>query len=253
MRLFLKISVVTISLMWVGSAAAVEPCADIDTIRSTVAKGDWRSALASTERCIKWNRESAPPPPVPIGWDTIVVGDVYFWEINRALLNAKLGNMNAAQQGVVEAGAWQQRYDLRPRFLESADYDGMGHIARGYIAERRGDSAGAKAEYDQAVSNGTDDTKPLAHSRLAVLALGSGSDSVASDEAAQGGEEPTALYVQGALAEHAGTLSAAIQLYELSLKRIGQTTENNRSLTDTLRCIDQDLVAQALERVRLSR
>jgi len=248
MRLFLK--VVVISLMWICSATALEYCADIEAMRLAIAKGDWTSALATTERCIKWNREGVPPPPVPFGWSTIDVADVYYWEISAAILTAKLGNMSAAEQRVTAAAAWQQRYDLRPSALIIGDYDGTRHVARGYIAERRGDSAGAKREYDQTEFEGDPTTRIFAHSRLALLALNSGNDGVASAEAAKGGDEPTTLYVKGVLAEHTGALSAAVAYYELALKTIGQTTEGHRSVFATFRCIDRDLIAQALENVR---
>jgi Na+-transporting methylmalonyl-CoA/oxaloacetate decarboxylase beta subunit len=83
-----------------------------------------------------------------------------------------------------------------------------------------------------------------------LLALNSGNDGVASAEAAKGGDEPTTLYVKGVLAEHTGALSAAVAYYELALKTIGQTTEGHRSVFATFRCIDRDLIAQALENVR---
>jgi tetratricopeptide (TPR) repeat protein len=248
MRLFLK--VIIISLIWIRSATALEYCADIDAMRSAVAKGDWTTALADTERCIKWNREGAPSPPVPFGWDTIYVADVFYWELSAAILNAKLGNMSAAEKRVAAAAAWQQLYDLRPSFLIIGDYDGSRHVARGYIAERRGDSESAKREYDQTESEGDPTTRIFAHSRLALLALNSGNDGVASDEAAKGDAEPTTLYVKGVLAEHTGALSAAITYYELALKTIGQSSEGSRSIFATFRCIDRDLIAQALENAR---
>ena len=249
MGLFFKI--VVISLMWISSAVALEYCTDIKAMRLAIAKGDWPGALANTERCIKWNREGVPPPPVPFGWDMVYVVDVYYWELSAAILNARLGNMSAAEQRVTAAAAWQQQYDLRANDLIIGDYDGTRHIARGYIAERRGDSAGAKREYDQTEFGGDPTTRILAHSRLALLALNLGADGVASTEAAKGNGEPTAIYVKGVLAEHAGDMSAAFTYYELALKTIDHTTtEGNRSLFDTFRCIDRDLIAQALENAR---
>jgi tetratricopeptide (TPR) repeat protein len=249
MRLFFK--VVVISLMWISSATALEYCTDIEAMRSAIAKGDWPSALANTERCIKWNREGVPQPPVPLGWDMIHVSDVYYWELSAAILNARLGNMRAAEQRVAAAAEWQQLYDLGPSFLITGDYDGARHVARGYISERRGDSAGAKSEYDQTETEGDPTTRIFAHSRLALLALNSGNDGVASGEAAKGNDEPTTLYVKGALAEHMGALGAAFTYYEQALKAIDQTTTgSHRSVFDTFRCIDRDLIAQALENAR---
>jgi hypothetical protein len=200
MRLLFKF--VVISLMWISNATALEYCSAIGAMRSAVVKGDWTNAFANTERCIKWNRGEVPPPPVPFDWSTIHVADVYYWELSAAILNAKLGNMTAAEQRVAAAAAWQQRYDLRPSALIIGDYDGARHVARWYIAERRGDSAEAKREYDQTEIEGDPTTRIFAHSRLALLALNSGNDDIASAEAAKGNNEPTTLYVKGALAEH---------------------------------------------------
>jgi len=120
-------------------------------------------------------------------------------------------------------------------------------MARGYLAERLGNRTGAAQDYKRVEFS---ITKGHAHARLALLALDSGDESMASIEAQGDEPEPTALYVRGAIEERRGALLAAIRYYETALNAITQRRHGNRSVSDTLLSIDQDRIAIALENAR---
>src|SRR5215467_3674820 len=111
----------------------------------------------ATPSMVTGTTRSRPAPDGPS--DLVIYGRV----LSTAILNAKLGNIGAAEQQVAAATEWQQRYDLRPSALVIGDYDGTRHVARGYIAERRGDFSEAKREYDQTEVEGDPTTRIFAH------------------------------------------------------------------------------------------
>jgi tetratricopeptide (TPR) repeat protein len=242
-----KLLLIVGSLTAAGIVAA-PACEQLTQLRDSLATGDWAVALGATEACVKSTRASAPSPPVNLGWPYVDVASVYYWELDRAILNAKLGNMMAAEKNLADALAWRRDYNLVANDLVSVDPEDMAQMTRGYLDERRGDRTGAAQEYGRVNKQGT--TIGFARARLALLALDSGDESKASIEAGGDQPEPTALYVRGALAERQGAAEAAIGYYELALNAIGQSTKGNRSIFAVLLCIDRDRIVTAVENAR---
>ncbi len=230
----------------IGSSA--HACNGAHEIMAAIAKGDSIAALKLADKCVAEDRAAAPSPPANFSnLSALTVVNVHFWELGRAILNAKLGRMDEAQAALRNADHWLDEYGLgTPNAL--MPFVPLADATRGYLAERRGETALAIQQYDSANAVYPD----AAPSRLALIALESGDDKSAEMQAEaivkKDPEDPTALFVLGRLAERRHAREAAAKFYELALRGVASATAGNPSFP--LRFIEQDRIANALAGVR---
>jgi hypothetical protein len=93
---------IIMTAMCIGMAPAWG-CDELPKLRASIATGDWAAAMTATEACVKATRASVPPPPVSIGWQYIDMASVYFWQLDLAILNARLGHAQAAEKNLTDA------------------------------------------------------------------------------------------------------------------------------------------------------
>jgi hypothetical protein len=226
----------------IGTSARA--CSGTSEIMAAIAKGDSIIALKLADNCVAEDRASAPPPPFNLGnLSSLNVINVHFWELGRALLNAKLGRPAEADRALANADQWMQLYDLGgPNFL--LPFVPLTNATRGYLAERRGDNTTAIQDYN--LSN-------VAASRIALIALETGDEKNAEmrAEAAIKNEpqDPTAFYVLGRLADQRNAPRAAVKMYELASGAIAKMIAGNPSFP--LGYIEGDRISIALAAARL--
>ena len=106
-----------------------------------MAKGDWATALKTAGTCIAAERAAAPAPPANWGnWSILSVLNVHIWQLNQAVLSAKLGQHADTDRAIADARSWADLYGLAAaNWL--VPVVPMMELTQAYAAERRGEQA----------------------------------------------------------------------------------------------------------------
>jgi tetratricopeptide (TPR) repeat protein len=205
-------------------------------------------ALKLAGNCVAEDRATSPMPGQLTTNNLLIVANVNFWELARAIFYAKLRQQKPAEDALQRAMQWAELYGINNIF--GLPIVPLTDATRGYLAEQEGERTMAIEYYNRANAAYPD----LTSSRLALIALETGDENDADIEAEtivkKDPTEPTALFVLGRLADRRKSPEAATKFFELALGEIAKAAAGNPSYP--LKYIEQDRIAGALAAVRSS-